>query len=431
MNDKLKKEYYKRYQQLIKFYGQDELHKRLQWYIARVIKRNKCSFDKAVYAAIDIACKMTEFTNIKPNTRTTDGGKRLKQDDFFADISELLKDNADASGIKSDDGNIKQTIKIKDKDGNITSQKTTYDKNNNPISQESRIWLGKFIKRKPSGVESYIIKDTSVLNQDLIVLSNEFNEYILEFMKEAMKDSSIIELALKKPDEFIKTSLLTPSKRKALLEEIKGILERNVSDLFEVKADEFLQGTASKDFKALFGMTKNDWINKMTQEYVRKNAINVGRALIAKTELKSMEALRNFTAGYTNDKDLSEAVNDVFEKVFNYKGKGIDTASQNEAVSVFQEVSNQANINASKKIKNLAFIRCGYLESMCKECQKYYNVLYVPNGLGGYYNEQGIEYRELPDSNCLGGKENCKCYYAPIKIEVLDIINNMLERKQE
>lgn len=104
MNDKLKKEYYKRYQQLIKFYGQDELHKRLQWYIARVIKRNKCSFDKAVYAAIDIACKMTEFTNIKPNTRTTDGGKRLKQDDFFADISELLKDNADASGIKSDDG---------------------------------------------------------------------------------------------------------------------------------------------------------------------------------------------------------------------------------------------------------------------------------------------------------------------------------------
>lgn len=346
-------------------------------------------------------------------------------------INELLKDDANASGIKSEDGKIKKTIEIKDAQGNITKQKTTYDKNKNPISQESKIWLGRFIKRKPSGVESYIIKDTSLLNQNLIVLSDELNDYILHFMKEAMKDTKIIELALKKPDEFIKTSLLTPAKRKELLEELKGILERNVGDLFDIKANEILQGSATKDFKAIFGMTQNEWINKMTQEYIRKNAINVGRALIARTELKSMEALRNFTAGYTKDNDLSEAVNVVFERVFNYKGKGIDTASQNEAVSVFQEVSNQANENASKKIKNLAFIRCGYLESMCKECQKYYNVLYVPNGLGGYYNEQGIEYKQLPDSDCLGGKENCKCYYAPIKLEVLDIINNMLEGKQE
>lgn len=366
-----------------------------------------------------------EFNKYKSDYKKT-SKKKLKEY-----ISELLKDSADASGIKSDDGSIKQTIKIKDQNGNITSQKTTYDKNKNPISQESKIWLGKFIKRKPSGVESYIIKDTSLLNQNLIVLSDELNDYILQFMKEAMKDTKLIELALKKPDEFIKTSLLTPAKRKELLEELKGILERNVGDLFDIKAKEILQGSATKDFKALFGMTQSDWINKMTQEYIRKNAINVGRALIARTELKSMEALRNFTSGYTKDNDLSEAVNVVFERVFNYKGKGIDTASQNEAVSVFQEVSNQANENASKKIKNLAFIRCGYLESMCKECQKYYNVLYVPNGLGGYYNEQGIEYKQLPDSDCLGGKENCKCYYAPIKLEVLDIINNMLEGKQE
>lgn len=366
-----------------------------------------------------------EFNKYKSEFRK-DAKKRLKEY-----VSDLLKDDADASGIKSEEGKSKKTVEIKDADGNITKQKTTYDKNNNPISQESKIWLGKFIKRKPKGIESYIIKDTSLLNQNLIVLSDELNDYILAFMVEAMKDPKIIELALKKPDEFIKTSLLTPAKRKELLEEIKGILERNVGDLFDIKANEILQGTASKDFKAIFGMTQNEWINKMTQEYIRKNAIDVGRALIARTELKSMEALRNFTAGYTKDKNLSDAVNDVFERVFNYKGKGIDTASQNEAVSVFQEVSNQANENASKKIKNLAFIRCGYLENMCQVCQKYYNVLYVPNGVGGYYNEIGIEYKELPDSDCLGGKENCKCYYAPIKLEVLDIINNMLEGHNE
>ena len=260
-------------------------------------------------------------------------------------------------------------------------------------------------------------------------MSDELNDYILEFMKEAMRDPKIIELALKKPDEFIKTSLLTPAKRKELLEELKGILERNVGDLFDIKATEIINGSGktSKDFQAIFGMAKNEWLNKMTQEYIRKNAINVGRALIAKTELKATEALRNFTAGYTKDKNLSEAVNNVFERVFQFQGKGIDTASQNEAVSVFQEVSNQANNDAVKRNKDLAFIRCGYLENMCKECQKYYNVLYLPNGVGGYYNSEGIEYKELPDSDCLGGKENCKCYYATIDTKVLDIINNMLE----
>lgn len=331
------------------------------------------------------------------------------------------------SGIKGDDGVKKEFIELKDKDGNISTQKTTFDKNNNPTSQESRIHLGKFIKRKPNGLESYIIKDTSLLNQNLIVLSEELNDYILEFMKEAMRDPKIIELALKKPDEFIKTSLLTPAKRKQLLEELQGILERNVGNLFDIKATEIMHGTANKDFQAIFGIAKNEWINKMTQEYIRKNAINVGRTLIARTELKATEALRNFTAGYTKDTDLSEAVNNVFERVFQFKGKEIDTATQNEAVSVFQEVSNQANENASKKIKDLAFIRCGYLENMCKECQKYYNVLYVSNGVGGYYNSEGIEYKTLPDADCLGGKENCKCYYAPIDTKVLDIINNMLE----
>lgn len=344
-------------------------------------------------------------------------------------IKKKLQDDANASGIKGDDGVKKETIELKDKDGNISTQQTTFDRDGNPTSQKSRIYLGKFIKRKPNGLESYIIKDTSLLNQNLIVLSDELNDYILEFMKEAMRDPKIIELALKKPDEFIKTSLLTPAKRKELLEELKGILERNVGDLFDIKATEIINGSGktSKDFQAIFGMAKNEWLNKMTQEYIRKNAINVGRALIAKTELKATEALRNFTAGYTKDKNISEAVNNVFERVFQFQGKGIDTASQNEAVSVFQEVSNQANNDAVKRNKDLAFIRCGYLENMCKECQKYYNVLYLPNGVGGYYNSEGIEYKELPDSDCLGGKENCKCYYATIDTKVLDIINNMLE----
>ena len=355
-----------------------------------------------------------------PNLDNQSKQKRTKKE---------LKDDANASGIKGDDGVKKETIELKDKDGNISTQQTTFDRDGNPTSQKSRIYLGKFIKRKPNGLESYIIKDTSLLNQNLIVLSDELNDYILEFMKEAMRDPKIIELALKKPDEFIKTSLLTPAKRKELLEELKGILERNVGDLFDIKANEIINGSGktSKDFQAIFGMAKNEWLNKMTQEYIRKNAINVGRALIARTELKATEALRNFTAGYTKDKNLSEAVNNVFERVFQFQGKGIDTASQNEAVSVFQEVSNQANNDAVKRNKDLAFIRCGYLENMCKECQKYYNVLYLPNGVGGYYNSEGIEYKELPDLDCLGGKENCKCYYATIDTKVLDIINNMLE----
>lgn len=377
------------------------------------------------YIKNDVAWKKygDEFNKYKADTRAKAKAKIKEY------IKKKLQDDANASGIKGDDGVKKETIELKDKDGNISTQQTTFDKDGNPTSQKSRIYLGKFIKRKPNGLESYIIKDTSLLNQNLIVLSDELNDYILEFMKEAMRDPKIIELALKKPDEFIKTSLLTPAKRKELLEELKGILERNVGDLFDIKATEIINGSGktSKDFQAIFGMAKNEWLNKMTQEYIRKNAINVGRALIAKTELKATEALRNFTAGYTKDKNLSEAVNNVFERVFQFQGKGIDTASQNEAVSVFQEVSNQANNDAVKRNKDLAFIRCGYLENMCKECQKYYNVLYLPNGVGGYYNSEGIEYKELPDSDCLGGKENCKCYYATIDTKVLDIINNMLE----
>ena len=114
------------------------------------------------YIKNDVAWKKygDEFNKYKADTKK-EAKAKIKEY-----IKKKLQDDANASGIKGDDGVKKETIELKDKDGNISTQQTTFDKDGNPTSQKSRIYLGKFIKRKPNGLESYIIKDTSLLNQN-------------------------------------------------------------------------------------------------------------------------------------------------------------------------------------------------------------------------------------------------------------------------
>lgn len=329
------------------------------------------------------------------------------------------------SGINKDNKDIIQTNTTLS-DG--SKQVVDYD-NGKPISSKTTIPMSKFIKQLPDDITQFVI-DTTDLERILVRSSEELNRYLLDFIKNAMIDDTLIEKALKNPTSFIRGSLLNKNQRLALTENIKKYLENHAYEFFNYKAKEIVNGAGGIAFTDIFGKSLESWIDTQVKYFLKNKITLITDDLSAKVEKIAIDNLFNMSRGYTKDIDIKQAKDFIKDKIFNLKGKQLNSIVDNEVITVFQNVSDIANETASQKIEDMAVIRTGVLEKMCSHCQKYFGVLYKKDSEGNYYNIDH-EYIKLPDKDCLGGAENCKCYYVPVAENTLNIINNLLTNRSE
>lgn len=328
------------------------------------------------------------------------------------------------SGINKDNKDIIQTNTTLS-DG--SKQVVDYD-NGKPISSKTAIPISKFIKRTPSGAEAFII-NSDELEKVLVRTSSELTSYLQEFIKDAMVDDTLIERALKNPQNFIRGSLLTKNQKIELLKIIQNSIENNLKDLFNYKALEIVNGI-QKSFIEIFGISQSEWVDRLTKQYTKNYIKITTEDLAAKAEKIAIDNLFNMSRGYSKDIDIKQAKDFIKDKIFQFKGKQLESAVDNEVINVFQDVSNIANDSADKKIKDMTILRTGILETMCGHCQKYFGVLYKKDSQGDWYNIDH-EYIKLPDKNCYGGADNCKCYYVPVAESTLNVINNLITNRGE
>ena len=318
-------------------------------------------------------------------------------------------------------------VSLEDVNGDVVSQSIQYA-NGNPISTQTAIPLSRFIKQVPDTISQFII-NTSDLDKVLVQSSDELKKYIMEFIKNAISDDNLIEKALTKPSSFIRGALLNKNQRSELINNIKNLLENNAYSFFDYKAKEILKGAGGLNFEDLFGKSINEWIEEQIK-YFLKNKINITTEdFTARVEKLAFDKLFDLTRGYTNDTDISQAKDLILNSINNLKGKDIESLTDKETINIFQDCSNIANDNAAKKIKGLMKVRTGVLESMCSHCQKYFGVVYKQNDNGDWYNIDH-DYKELPDTDCIGSKygNKCRCYYVPVADNVLQVIQNFIQR---
>lgn len=330
------------------------------------------------------------------------------------------------SAIRKDDDTKEVNSSITDNQGNTVSQSVQYDNQGNAIGLQTAIPLSKFVKRSLTGAESFII-NADELERVLVRTSSELSNYLQEFVRNAMNNDDLIKKALEKPQAFVRGSLLNKQQKEELLNTIQYTIENSLTDFFNYKANEIVNGV-QQNFSDIFGVTINEWVDKLSKQYTKNYMKTITEDLSAKIEKIALENIFNFTRGYNKDIDIKQATDLVKKKIFNFKGKNINTEADNTTVSVFQKVSDIANNNAKENVDDLAILRSGVLETMCSHCQKYFGTLYRKDSQGNYYNVDR-EYIELPDKDCLGGADRCKCYYVPVSEGVLGVINNLLTQK--
>lgn len=350
--------------------------------------------------------------------------------DFYVTKNDTTQNNQtqiSMSGIRKDNNTKEVNSALTDNQGNTISQSVQYDNKGNAVGLQTAIPLSKFVKRSPTGAESFII-NTDELERVLVRTSSELSEYLQEFVRNAMNNDDLIKKALEKPQAFIRGSLLSKQQKEELFKTIQSTIENSLTDFFNYKANEIVNGV-QENFSDIFGMTISEWVDKLSKQYTKNYIKIITEDLSAKAEQTAINTLFSFTKGYNKqDLDIQQAIDFVKDKIFQFKGRDINTEADNAAVSVFQGVSDLANNSASEKVKDMAIIRVGILENMCTHCQKYFGVLYKKDSQGNYYNIDK-EYIKLPDQNCLGGADRCKCYYVPVSEGVLGVINNLLTQK--
>lgn len=331
------------------------------------------------------------------------------------------------SGINKDNKDIIQTNTTLS-DG--SKQVVDYD-NGKPISSKTTIPMSKFIKQLPDDITQFVI-DTTDLERILVRSSEELNRYLLDFIKNAMLDDTLIEKALKNPTSFIRGSLLSKNQRLALTENIKQYLENHAYEFFNYKAKEIVNGAGGIAFTDIFGKSLESWIDTQVKYFLKNKITLITDDLSAKVEKNAIDYLFNSARGYSRDIDIEVAKDFIKNEIFNWKGKQLESAIDNQVISTFQEVSNDANNDVSKKVKGMMKVRSGILETMCSHCQKYFGVLYKKDSEGNWYNIDH-DYVELPDKDCIGAKygNKCRCYYVMVSDSTLNVINNILTNRSE
>lgn len=332
------------------------------------------------------------------------------------------------SAIRKDDNTKEVNSSLTDNQGNTISQSVQYD-NGKSISTKTAIPMSTFIKQAPDDITKFII-DTTDLDKILVRSSDELNAYLLEYVKNAMVNEDLIKKSLTKPQSFVRGSLLNKNQKISLLNQIQELLKSDAYSFFQYKAGEILRGTGGLNWKDLFGISLEEWIDKNVKYFLKNKITTITEELAAETEKIAMDNLFKFARGYNSDIDIEKAKSFVLDNIFNWKGKQLQDIVDSKTIYTFQEVSNIANESASEKIDGMAKIRTGVLETMCSHCQKYFGVLYKKDSKGNWYNIDH-DYVELPDNNCIGAKygNKCRCYYVTVGENVLDVINNVIIRE--
>lgn len=350
--------------------------------------------------------------------------------DFYVTKNDTTQNNQtqiSMSGIRKDDNTKEVNSALTDDQGNTISQSVQYD-NGKSISTKTAIPMSTFIKQAPDDITKFII-DTTDLDKILVRSSDELNAYLLEYVKNAMVNEDLIKKSLTKPQSFVRGSLLNKNQKISLLNQIQELLKSDAYSFFQYKAGEILRGTGGLNWKDLFGISLEEWIDKNVKYFLKNKITTITEELAAETEKIAMDNLFKFARGYNSDIDIEKAKSFVLDNIFNWKGKQLQDIVDSKTIYTFQEVSNIANESASEKIDGMAKIRTGVLETMCSHCQKYFGVLYKKDSKGNWYNIDH-DYVELPDNNCIGAKygNKCRCYYVTVGENVLDVINNVIIR---
>ena len=292
----------------------------------------------------------------------------------------------------------------------------------NVVKKTTAIPLNKFVKRELDGIESYVI-DTTELENILVRSSNDMNTFLQTFVRQALQDDKLIEKAIKHPSSFIRGKLLSNEQRQELIRVLEAYIRSDLIEFYGYKAKEIARGLGTTELTSIFNKSVNEWVEDQVKFFMKNKVHKLTDDIAANVEKKAVDLLFNNSRGL-EEADIQLAKDFVKSKLMDVKGKSIESFVDNETVTIFQEVNNDANEYIKNKTDGVVILRSGVLENMCSHCQKYFGVMYTQDSEGNWYNAD-YPYISLPDKDCKGGASNCKCYYTTISENVLNVLNNL------
>ena len=295
---------------------------------------------------------------------------------------------------------------------------TTQDKNDNmtssTLNSKGMLVEKKFVKRLPNNKIEEIIIDVEDLERTFVRAEKDFvdalnrmiQERFIPIIKKSKGDPRAINKALEREIKYIK-------------EELLRVTENTANDILRSNMDEFLRGAKFTDIELN--------ISKIYDKTLKKYSKNVKD----KIDIASWDFINKFSADVTSF--LKRQGGSSLEQTIERAIQAFSSNSQYNYLEfakdmVFSENDNLSSIMSEELNKKtpIAIIRTAILEGSCGHCVDYDGTVYYMDEEGDYYNTEGIVYRVLPDSECLGmvyARGTCRCKWITAPKQLVQQIN--------
>lgn len=352
--------------------------------------------------------------------------------------TENITEQVDASAIRTTEKKVvSNKMQIVTDYSNIT-QENTWDKDGETTGRTTII-KNRFIRNEPDA-RTYTVIDTKELGDVLLGSSASLKEPLTEFVKDKLSHTELVQKALKDPKSITRLASLSKPEQKQITDIVVDNMRLYVFDFYMIKAREIergvllqvLQDGTSRTFEDVFKKSKETWANIEAERYIKEYSAQNANNVMGKIERVLLDTLSSQTQNFDKKVDnITDRTQLAMNTINGIQGMDIEKFTDNEVYNEFNKVSNISNLAVTTRDSNFGVVRTGVLDNrQCDHCKQYVGVLYLNDG-GIWYNEEGFDYLNTPDSNCFGGASLCRCYYVAIPVRTIQAIEKNLKINEE
>lgn len=288
------------------------------------------------------------------------------------------------------------------------------------VQNKTKTW----IKSKATDNESVVI-DTSELDRVLLEVENKFEEFYVKEMKTYLMDSDKIKKAIKDPNSVVNTRTLSREQEDSFYNGLNSILYSSIYSFFIEQANQYERAlrVQGKDFIDVFKMGKDEFASHETQKLLRKKVIkDFKRTQLASfvNELDNTITNERRYLSSVIEENETQGYIELQENLSNIKGQRFKALAPLSTMLIFDSVNNYF-VDKTKK-DGMTLVRCGVLENQCSHCAEYMGAEYVYDG---FHYVGKMDYKQLPDSGCLG-KDRCRCFYVKLPLKEINAVSRYI-----